>query len=404
MMLCDASGTAVESQKAHDHVLLQVSPSGTLAKVPVSRHSEFKIDAEAEHETHELENLGNDTSAPDLGGQSASCCAKCAWKGFCSPRSWNCYQEQHKKYYHSCEKPAAAPSPDCCASCAGKKPFYSPVSRNCYASRVKDYYRSCPESQNVVATESCKVGAGEWCEASVPEANWTLRNCSGKGDMRVKVLTYNLFWWNLFGIHRGRGRSAGRLIEQAAQDEPFDVAAFQECDDSRRIMGDARMNESEYDYVRWGSNTLAFRSSRWEKLTYGKGEFVAEDENRRWKRGAHWVRLKEKSSGRGLFVLNHHGPLPVNSGGVCGGEATAYNLLRMIDLHSGPGDALLLVGDFNADGNSDTLKTLSSRMHLVTSDWVDNILSNCGGATVKYERNLGKGGSDHNALMAILHF
>merc|ERR1712226_1445914 len=228
--------------------------------------------------------------------------------------------------------------------------------------------------------------------------------CPGLG-MRVKALTYNLFWWNLFGRRRGNGGSAGRLVKKAAEDEHFDIAGFQECDDPSWIMRDAGMSDDEYDYVRWGSNTLAFKKTRFEKLAFGEGEFVAQDFGRfTYRRGAHWVRLNEKGTGNKLFVMNHHGPLPVNTGGVCGGEATAYNLLKIIETNSEEGDALLFMGDFNADGGSATVRTLKGYMHHLMNDWVDNFFSNCGEDSVKEMKNLGKGGSDHNALMTIIEF
>jgi len=223
--------------------------------------------------------------------------------------------------------------------------------------------------------------------------------------MRVKALTYNLFWWNLFGQRGGAGGSAGKLVKAAAGDEAFDVVGFQECDNPGWIMGDAGMTKDEYDYVRWGSNTLAFKQTRFKKLSQGDGEFVAQDYGAySYRRGAHWVRLQEKATGNKLFVMNHHGPLPVNTGGRCGGEATAYNLLAMIKKYSEPGDALLFMGDFNADGGSETVKSLQGYMDHVFNDWVDNFFSNCGGDAVKETKNLGKGGSDHNALMTIIEY
>jgi len=325
---------------------------------------------------------------------------------FCSPNSGNCYYTKNRDYYETCGDDAAAweGAPKCCLDCAGKKPFYSPNSKNCYASKAKDYYEACPEAPADAPRGECKVGGDNWCAAEVPDADFTLKQCPNLGGMRVKLLTYNLFWWNLFGQRRGNGRSAGRLIENAGEGDPFDIAAFQECDDASRILRDARMSEDDYDYVRWGSNTIAYRKNRWERLSYGKGERFAEDANGRWKRGAHWVRLMEKTTGNKLFVLNHHGPLPVNSGGKCGGEATAYNMLKMVKENSDEGDAIMLTGDFNADAGAQTVRTLESYIHLAMSHWVDMIMSNCAGASVKETENLGSGGSDHDALMAIVEF
>merc|ERR1712048_730080 len=330
------------------------------------------------------------------------CCGSCGDKGgFCSPKSGSCYDSKKKDYYEVCGEPRP---PQCCTDCAGKLGFYSPSSGRCYKTQAKDYYQECPEVDSNAEKGECKVGGDEWCAATVPDANLGLRSCTSLG-MRVKALTYNLFWWNLFGQRGGAGGSAGKLVKSAAEGDSFDVVGFQECDDPNWIMGDAGMTTEEYDYVRWGSNTLAFKRTRFEKQAQGDGEFVAQDFGAySYRRGAHWVRLQEKATGNKLFVMNHHGPLPVNTGGRCGGEATAYNLLAMIKKYSEPGDALLFMGDFNADGGSETVKSLQGYMDHVFNDWVDNFFSNCGGDAVKETKNLGKGGSDHNALMTIIEY
>eukprot|EP00929_Paragymnodinium_shiwhaense_P100360 TRINITY_DN6261_c0_g3_i1.p1 TRINITY_DN6261_c0_g3~~TRINITY_DN6261_c0_g3_i1.p1 ORF type:complete len:398 (-),score=104.13 TRINITY_DN6261_c0_g3_i1:302-1495(-) len=331
-----------------------------------------------------------------------SCCNKCGGK-YCSPVSGNCYDWQRKDYYENCKNAKPSP-PQCCTDCAGKLGYFSPNSGNCYKSKAKDYYQECPAVDESVEKGDCKVGGNNWCAAAVPDADFSLMTCPSKG-MRVKALTYNLFWWNLFGQRGGNGGSAGRLVQSAAGSEPFDIVGFQECDDPNWIMGDSGMTGDEYDHIRWGSNTLAFKKTRFEKLSHGDGEFVAQDFGRfTYRRGAHWVRLNEKDTNNKLFVMNHHGPLPVNTGGVCGGEATAYNLLKMVEKYSEVGDAILFMGDFNADGGSQTVKTLEEYMHHPMNDWVDNFFSNCGGDAVKETRNLGKGGSDHNALMTIIEF
>lgn len=330
-----------------------------------------------------------------------TCCSACAGKAYCSPGSGRCYDWKKKNYYTSCGVKPAAPS--CCTDCAGKLGFFSPSSGSCYKSKSKDYYQACPAADSNAPKGECKVGGDKWCAATVPDANFSLMTCPHVG-MRIKAITYNLFWWNLFGQRRGNGGSAGKLVKRAAGNEPFDLAGFQECDDPNWIMGDAGMSSDDYDYVRWASNTLAFNKRRFEKIESGKDKWAQDFGHFNYQRGAHWVRLQEKSTGNKLFVMNHHGPLPVNTGGICGGEATAYNMLNQIKQHSEPGDALLFMGDFNADGGSQTVQTLKGYMHHAMNDWVDNFFSNCGGNAVKETKNLGKGGSDHNALMTIIEY
>eukprot|EP00929_Paragymnodinium_shiwhaense_P090695 TRINITY_DN50847_c0_g1_i1.p1 TRINITY_DN50847_c0_g1~~TRINITY_DN50847_c0_g1_i1.p1 ORF type:complete len:366 (+),score=62.93 TRINITY_DN50847_c0_g1_i1:117-1214(+) len=295
-------------------------------------------------------------------------------------------------------------APQCCTDCAGKLGYFSPATGNCYKSQTKHHYLRCPEVDEAARQGTCKTGGDHWCAAMVPDVNFTLMNCPSMG-MRVKALTYNLYWWNLFGKRRGNGRSAGRLIKKAAGAEPFDVAGFQECEDPERIMRDAGMNHALYDYVRLDSSALAFKRTRFEVLDRGAGDYVAEDFGRfTYLRGALWARLHEKATGKKLFVVNHQGPLPVNTGGVCGGEATAYNLLNIIRTHSQTGDALLLLGDFNADKGSTTVGTLEEYMQHPMDNWVDHFFSNCGGSAVKEALKLGKGGSDHDALSIVIEF
>ena len=70
------------------------------------------------------------------------------------------------------------------------------------------------------------------------------QRASAHGDLKVKVLTYNLFWWNLFGQRGGNGGSAGKLIKDAGSAAPFDLMGFQECDDVNRVLGDAGLTDT----------------------------------------------------------------------------------------------------------------------------------------------------------------
>jgi len=85
----------------------------------------------------------------------ADCCQKCGGKGFCSPKSGQCYDWKKKDYYLTCgiaegEEPSPAETPveeppACCGKC-GKKGFCSPKSGQCYDWKKKDYYASCANS------------------------------------------------------------------------------------------------------------------------------------------------------------------------------------------------------------------------------------------------------------------
>jgi len=70
------------------------------------------------------------------------------------------------------------------------------------------------------------------------------------------------------------------------------------------------------------------------------------------------------------------------------------------------GDALVLVGDFNANAASRTLQSLWPHLtHVYNSKsfgGVDNIFSNIGHDAVSQTMDLGSGGSDHHAISAVI--
>merc|ERR1719210_1360948 len=126
---------------------------------------------------------------------------------------------------------------------------------------------------------------------------------------------------------------------------------------------------SEYMFIRAElggpiGSTIGFRNATWFLIDKGQS-FVAEDKQGPvyfGKRIAFWARFQHTTTGKIVFFMNHHGPLPVNSGGICGAEVTAYNLLHVISQNAQPGDAVIFVGDFNSDGASPTIAQLG--MHL----------------------------------------
>eukprot|EP00438_Fugacium_kawagutii_P022907 Skav224169 [mRNA] locus=scaffold2007:357728:362942:+ [translate_table: standard] len=255
----------------------------------------------------------------------------------------------------------------------------------------------CPRPCNVPAP-------GSWCRNAAPPTLW--RPSAAGASINIKVLSYNLFWWHLFKVEGGRGGSAGRLIRSTSE-PPYDVMGFQECENPERVLGPAGMLQ-EYEFFQ-GNHAIcmAFRKETWSLLVKGETD-VAEDMRTEYygTRGTQWMRLQHKASGRHLFFVNHHGPLSVNSGGLCGGQATAYNILQIMAKNAQVGDVLVLVGDFNANAASRTLQSLWGHLHAVYNSksfgGVDNILANVGKNDVLIGEEIGSGGSDHQAISAII--
>jgi hypothetical protein len=156
---------------------------------------------------------------------------------------------------------------------------------------------------------------------------------------------------------------------------------------------------------------MAYRKAAWMLLDNGDG-LVAEDGH--WVKGNYygtrtfmWLRLRHVASGRDVFFGNHHGPLPVNSGGLCGGLATAYNVLKIIHDNMNETDAVILVGDFNADPTSATVQMIGSQLPQVYNGskfgGVDNFLTNIADRHVLERHKYGGGGSDHDAVGVVFN-
>jgi len=245
---------------------------------------------------------------------------------------------------------------------------------------------------------------GKWCAGAPAPRLW--KPADGP-PLRVKVLSYNLYWWNLFGVRHGNNGSAGKLIAGSMHPQPYDFMGFQECQDPKQVLAGVGLLR-EYSIVAGGhALCLAYAKSRWALLAHGQQD-VAEDMPMHWygNRSAQWMRLQHFGTKRTVLFMNHHGPLSINSGGLCGGRATARNLLGLVAAKAVPGDLLVLVGDFNANAASLTVQELWPHLvHVYNGDsWggVDNVFSNADASAVLGTKTLGSGGSDHDAIAAVI--
>jgi len=257
-----------------------------------------------------------------------------------------------------------------------------------------------------------RKAANLWCAVDVPPAQWNLKSCPSSASTQVKVLTYNLYWWNLFDRHGGSDRSAGRQISSTAgtaqYPEQYDFMGFQECEDVRRVLGDAGMG-NDYETIDGGyAIAMAYRKSRWSLLDHASVE-VGEDSRDQYygKRIAMWARL-QNGDGKTIFFMNHHGPLKVSQSGGCTGSATALNIMRVIGENAHSEDAIILVGDFNAQRGSSRIQELERRLTRVFSGdcmgGVDHVFTNCGDGARGEILGKGKGNhkSDHDAVSVTL--
>lgn len=249
----------------------------------------------------------------------------------------------------------------------------------------------------------CTLPAKElWCKNVTFPKLWA-PDTTGE-PMSIKVLSYNLFWWNLFEIHHGGG--APNLIKNTMS-PPYDIMGLQECENVDKVFGPTGLLSEYTAFNGTHAICMAFKTSAWSLDKRGETD-VAEDVKTEYygTRGTQWMRLVHKKTGKGAFFINHHGPLSVNSGGICGGKATARNLLTIMAVNAKQGDSLILVGDFNANAASITIQSLWQHLnHIYNSisfGGVDNIFSNIAQSFVTSKVDLGSGGSDHHAISVSL--
>jgi endonuclease/exonuclease/phosphatase (EEP) superfamily protein YafD len=261
----------------------------------------------------------------------------------------------------------------------------------------------CTLTDSVSDWKSSNTYVGQnWCRGVVPIQGWSLKR--NYQNINVNILSYNLYWWNLFNIRKGNGNSAGNLIMKSENKQAFDVMGFQECDDVKRILYDAKLTDKYIAINGQHAHGLIYNTI-WNLLDKQSID-VGEDRSDQYfgKRIVSFVRLQHKLTKNTLFFVNHHGPLPVNTGGLCGLEAVAYNILKVIGKYSHISDSIVLVGDFNCNKNSITINILKMYMyHIHNSDsfgGVDHIFASSN--SIVSTENLGTGGSDHTAIRASI--
>eukprot|EP00928_Gymnodinium_smaydae_P065458 TRINITY_DN485_c0_g6_i1.p1 TRINITY_DN485_c0_g6~~TRINITY_DN485_c0_g6_i1.p1 ORF type:complete len:519 (-),score=76.00 TRINITY_DN485_c0_g6_i1:929-2485(-) len=235
-------------------------------------------------------------------------------------------------------------------------------------------------------------------------------HCPNTG-LKIRVMTYNLYWWTLFGKKGGGG--SGNLIRDANKQGAIDFLGFQECDDVGRVMRMANLG-GDYAHFSPGSSLgFAYRRSKWDMIPGSKGmKYVTQDAQNsplptKYKRYVGFARFKNKQNGMTVLFANFHGPLP--NYGMAGGTERAGKLVNVLRGEMRQGDAVILVGDFNQGPNTDFVRHVSgnflTKMYTGRSfGGVDHFFSSCPQNRLVSKRNLGGGGSDHDALTIQLKF
>ena len=188
--------------------------------------------------------------------------------------------------------------------------------------------------------------------------------------MELNLMTFNLRYEN----NEDKGRRAWKQrvvgIVKLVRDEKLDILGIQEGRHGQ--VADMRVSLSDYDFTGKGRDDgnrkgeyagIFFRKDRFEKDEDRSGMMWLSDTpekvgsvswGNRIPRVATWVRLVDRASGQGLWVVNlhlDHQNQPSREKGV---KLVAKKLLEM----NQEGDPVVVMGDFNAVESNPALKFL----------------------------------------------
>merc|ERR1712151_922621 len=92
---------------------------------------------------------------------------------------------------------------------------------------------------------------------------------------------------------------------------------------------------------------MAFRQESWSLVGKGQAHVTEDLQELFWRqRAVQWMRLRHAQTDATMLFMSHHGPLPTNTGGLCGEAGTANGILRIIAETGEPGD----IGNSAASG------------------------------------------------------
>lgn len=219
------------------------------------------------------------------------------------------------------------------------------------------------------------------------------------GDAKIRVVSYNLYWWNAFGQNPWQGDN---IIQNINNNLKADVLGLQECDSPNHVA-------SRTDYIA----ASAFAGSQGVMAKAGMftvGETGSRDIEATGKWGPRFVtyaQLTHKASGRTFWVFNTHWCVHSGNGQTCGPDKRyegAKNMLEIIQAKAGQQPAVI-TGDFNADmGEPGPQHFLKNGFSLAKVAWVDAVFYSTAHWKVGYTSTGSHSGSDHAPVIAELEF
>ncbi|CAL1143941.1 unnamed protein product [Cladocopium goreaui] len=218
----------------------------------------------------------------------------------------------------------------------------------------------------------------------------------GSGELKVKVVSYNLYWWNAFD--QNSWKSDG-IISNIKENLRPDTIGFQECDSPSQISRRTGFLSEASQFK--GAQGVMIREGRFRASNKGSRDLEATG---KWgPRYVTWVKLTDES-GKSFWHFNTHWCVHSEGKRVCNEDVRyrgARNMVRAIRDVAGD-SPVLITGDFNARMNEKGPQHfLDSGFKLAVNDWVDCIFYS-NHWTLLREGKGSSSGSDHKPVYAEL--
>jgi len=245
----------------------------------------------------------------------------------------------------------------------------------------------------------CRTYYKRSCDGNTPPLPKPTPPPSSTGPGKIKVVSYNLYWWNAFGQNPWKG---SKITDNIKNNLRPDVLGLQECDSPGKIKSRtgykpvSKFSGAQGVMVKPGLFTVGDSGSRDIGATGKWGpRFVT------------WAQLTHTASGRSFWHFNTHWCVHSGNGRTCSAKKRyrgAKNMLEIIREKAG-NDPVVITGDFNAELNEQGPQHfLRNGFSLAVNKWVDAIFY----STAHWQKvSSGTGDaahSDHRPVIAELEF
>lgn len=213
---------------------------------------------------------------------------------------------------------------------------------------------------------SCKTHFKTSCDATTTTSVSSNQN----GYFKLRVVSYNIYWWNAFGQNPWKGE---RILNNIKDNLVPDAIGLQECD-SRSRVEDATGLQRASTFA--GAQGVMVDPSRLRVVPGTSGSEDLQATGKWGPRHVTFVQLADTTTGRTFWIFNTHWCVANGNGRTCN-EGVRYtgaqNMLRVIQSKAG-NSPVVVTGDFNADMDEDGPQHFfKNGFKLAVTEWVDAI-------------------------------